>query len=264
MAISFQTLAATGLSRKAVEVDESSDDDVAGSDHVHDDIGQSSTLQGGPAAAAAAAATREGGSGSSMREQDRLMPVANIIRIMRKVLPTHAKLSDEAKGTIQLCVSQFIDHVTALANDRCRQEQRKTVTAEDMLWAIGKLGLDEYVEYLSLYLHRYRLQEGTYRPARRDLLSQAAQPVVTTPAVGLQAAPGLVMAAQGYHAGSFFPTEGGSGSAVAVATAAASAGGVMTPGDYQRINGAGTQAGPSQQAQGPPHMFGFDPFNRYN
>ena len=47
-----------------------------------------------------------------IREQDRLMPIANVIRIMRRVLPSHAKISDDAKETIQECVSEYISFIT--------------------------------------------------------------------------------------------------------------------------------------------------------
>lgn len=40
-----------------------------------------------------------------VREQDRFMPIANVIRIMRKILPPHAKISDDAKETIQVIIN---------------------------------------------------------------------------------------------------------------------------------------------------------------
>ncbi|OIW01890.1 hypothetical protein TanjilG_31072 [Lupinus angustifolius] len=102
-----------------------------------------------------------------VREQDQYMPIANVIRIMRRILPTHAKISDDAKETIQECVSEYISFITAEANDRCQREQRKTVTAEDVLFAMGKLGFDDYVGPLSLYLQRYRESEGEPAAVRR-------------------------------------------------------------------------------------------------
>ncbi|KAD3069006.1 hypothetical protein E3N88_36886 [Mikania micrantha] len=102
-----------------------------------------------------------------VREQDRLMPIANVIRIMRKILPSHAKISDDSKETIQECVSEFISFVTSEANDRCQHEQRKTITAEDILWAMNKLGFDDYIEPLTVYLHRYREIDGGDRGSVR-------------------------------------------------------------------------------------------------
>ncbi|XP_052183185.1 nuclear transcription factor Y subunit B-1-like [Diospyros lotus] len=105
----------------------------------------------------------------TVREQDRFMPIANVIRIMRKVLPRHAKISDDAKETMQECVSEFISFITSEANERCQREQRKTITAEDVLWAMSKLGFDDYIEPLTLYLNRQRESEGDrgwIRPAQ--------------------------------------------------------------------------------------------------
>ncbi|XP_019052731.1 PREDICTED: nuclear transcription factor Y subunit B-1-like [Nelumbo nucifera] len=104
--------------------------------------------------------TSERDTACTVREQDRFMPIANVIRIMRKVLPTHAKISDDAKETIQECVSEYISFITSEANDRCQREQRKTITAEDVLWAMSKLGFDDYIEPLTVYLQRYRELEG--------------------------------------------------------------------------------------------------------
>ncbi|XP_030470260.1 nuclear transcription factor Y subunit B-3-like [Syzygium oleosum] len=110
-----------------------------------------------------------GGRGG-VREQDRYMPIANVIRIMRRILPPHAKISDDAKETIQECLSEYISFITGEANDRCRQEQRKTITAEDILWAMGKLGFDDYIEPLTIYLNRNREIEGgrTSNSLRRE------------------------------------------------------------------------------------------------
>ena len=49
----------------------------------------------------------------AVREQDRFMPIGNVIGIMPKVLPTHAKISDDAKETIQKCVSEYISFITS-------------------------------------------------------------------------------------------------------------------------------------------------------
>ncbi|KAF2563690.1 hypothetical protein F2Q70_00018051 [Brassica cretica] len=53
--------------------------------------------------------------------------------------------SDDSKETIQECVSEYISFVTREANERCQREQRKTVTAEDVLWAMSKIGFDDYI-----------------------------------------------------------------------------------------------------------------------
>lgn len=50
---------------------------------------------------------------SSVREQDRFLPIANIGRIMKKALPANGKIAKDAKDTVQECVSEFISFVTS-------------------------------------------------------------------------------------------------------------------------------------------------------
>lgn len=56
----------------------------------------SSDTESGSAAAARA------GSQSPTREQDRFLPIANVSRIMKRSLPANAKISKEAKETVQV------------------------------------------------------------------------------------------------------------------------------------------------------------------
>ncbi|URD93574.1 Histone-like transcription factor (CBF/NF-Y) and archaeal histone [Musa troglodytarum] len=49
---------------------------------------------------------------ASPREQDRFLPIANVGRIMKKALPANAKISKDAKETVQECVSEFISFIT--------------------------------------------------------------------------------------------------------------------------------------------------------
>ncbi|KAL8090200.1 nuclear transcription factor Y subunit B-1-like [Apium graveolens] len=102
-----------------------------------------------------------------VREQDRFMPIANVIRLMRKSIPAHGKISDDAKELVQESVSEFISFVTSEANFRCQKEHRKTITAEDVLWAMSSLGFDDYIEPLTFYLDRFREADGGERSALR-------------------------------------------------------------------------------------------------
>ncbi len=42
------------------------------------------------------------------------------------------------------------------ASDKCQREKRKTINGDDLVWAMGILGFEEYGEPLKLYLHKYR------------------------------------------------------------------------------------------------------------
>ncbi|XP_057782374.1 nuclear transcription factor Y subunit B-1-like [Salvia miltiorrhiza] len=113
---------------------------------------------------AASVAAVSGGGGDEdeggMREQERLLPIANVGRIMKQILPPNAKISKEAKETMQECASEFISFVTGEASDKCHKEKRKTVNGDDICWALGSLGFDDYGDSLKRYLVRYREAEG--------------------------------------------------------------------------------------------------------
>ncbi|CAL9019299.1 unnamed protein product [Prunus brigantina] len=97
---------------------------------------------------------------NSNKEQDRFLPIANVGRIMKKVIPGNGKISKDAKETVQECVSEFISFVTGEASDKCQREKRKTINGEDIIWAITTLGFEDYVHPLKLYLQKYRELEG--------------------------------------------------------------------------------------------------------
>ncbi|RWW03193.1 hypothetical protein GW17_00033661, partial [Ensete ventricosum] len=100
--------------------------------------------------------------GGGVREQDRFLPIANIIRIMKKALPANAKIAKDAKETMQECVSEFISFVTS----ECQKEKRKTINGDDLLWAMATLGFEEYIEPLKLYLQKYREVLCSFRGLR--------------------------------------------------------------------------------------------------
>ncbi|KAF5945112.1 hypothetical protein HYC85_015340 [Camellia sinensis] len=53
-------------------------------------------------------------------------------------------------------------------NKRCHHEQGKTVTAQDILSAMGRLGFEDYVEPLTLFLNHYRGIESEHTLMRGE------------------------------------------------------------------------------------------------
>lgn len=99
---------------------------------------------------------------SFKRDANLYLPMANIIKIMRRMLPENAKIADDAKETIQECVSEFIDHITREANTICHHDHRKTITPEDVLFAMETTKFHNYAATLSQFLRKYREED----PAR--------------------------------------------------------------------------------------------------
>ncbi|KAF5732681.1 hypothetical protein HS088_TW17G00211 [Tripterygium wilfordii] len=106
-----------------------------------------------------------------IKEQDRLLPIANVGRIMKKFLPPNAKISKEAKETMQECASEFISFVTGEASDKCHKEKRKTVNGDDVCSALATLGFDDYAEPLKRYLHKYRDFDGERANKNKGMMS---------------------------------------------------------------------------------------------
>ncbi|XP_044973927.1 nuclear transcription factor Y subunit B-4-like [Hordeum vulgare subsp. vulgare] len=100
--------------------------------------------------------TPESGGGGGVKEQERFLPIANIGRIMQRGVPEKGKISKDAKESIQECVSEFISFITSEASDKCMKDKRKTINGDDLIWSIGTLGFEDYVEPLKLYLNLYR------------------------------------------------------------------------------------------------------------
>ena len=89
-------------------------------------------------------------------EQDRFLPIANISRIMKRMIPHEGKLSKEAKECVQECITEFLLFITSEASERCSNERRKTISGEDILTAFKALGFDEYLTPLEDFLRKYR------------------------------------------------------------------------------------------------------------
>ncbi|RYR39188.1 hypothetical protein Ahy_A09g044665 isoform B [Arachis hypogaea] len=96
------------------------------------------------------------------------LPIANVGRIMKQVVPGSGKISKEGKQLMQECVTEFISFVTGEASAKCHKENRKTVNGDDICWALSSLGFDNYAEAISRYLYKYRLAH-THR--EQNLLS---------------------------------------------------------------------------------------------
>jgi nuclear transcription Y subunit beta len=106
--------------------------------------------------------------------QDRFLPIANISRIMKNLLPENAKIAKESKEAVQETVSEFISFITSEASDKCLQEKRKTINGDDLLWAMSTLGFDRYVEPLKIYLNKYREAVRGDKPLKQQPPAAAA------------------------------------------------------------------------------------------
>ncbi|KAJ7217425.1 histone-fold-containing protein [Mycena rebaudengoi] len=102
------------------------------------------------------------------REQDRFLPIANVSRIMKAAVPPSTKIGKDAKECLQECVSEFISFITSEAAERSLNEKRKTIGGEDILYAMGTLGFDNYAEVLKIHLAKLREHQSASAGARSE------------------------------------------------------------------------------------------------
>ena len=57
---------------------------------------------------------------------------------------------------MQECVTEFLTFVTSEASDLCKNNGRKTITADDVLTGLKNLGFDDYHEMALLYYKKYK------------------------------------------------------------------------------------------------------------
>ena len=92
----------------------------------------------------------------ALKSTDRLLPIANISKIMKKATPPLAKVSKDSKEVMQRGASEFIAIVTCRAKDICDLEARKTITGEDLIRAMEDLDMPYYAEITRAYFDQYK------------------------------------------------------------------------------------------------------------
>ena len=65
-----------------------------------------------------------------------------------------AQLIEQQQSAIKQCVRKA--QQACRASDKCQKEKRKTINGDDLLWAMGTLGFEDYVAPLNVYLGKFR------------------------------------------------------------------------------------------------------------
>ncbi|GAU28309.1 hypothetical protein TSUD_256370 [Trifolium subterraneum] len=75
---------------------------------------------------------------------------------MKSVLPRDAQITKKSKQCMVECAAEFISFITSEANYKCQLDQRNSITAEDLIDAMRKVGLDVIADYSFHYNQHYR------------------------------------------------------------------------------------------------------------
>jgi histone H3/H4 len=109
------------------------------------------------------------------------LPMANVVRLMRSVLPPNVKIAESAKRLTHDCAVEFVGFVGGEASQRARTEHRRTIAPEDFTWSFESLGFDSYVQPMETYLHGYREYDSARGRSSRGAARSSAAAVVAAP-----------------------------------------------------------------------------------
>ncbi|KAG8072208.1 hypothetical protein GUJ93_ZPchr0006g46021 [Zizania palustris] len=112
------------------------------------------------------AAGLDGEAGRGVIINNNKLPIANLVRLMKKVIPGNAKIEGKAKVLAHDCAVEFVGFVGDEASEKTKVEHRRTIAPEDYVSSLHTLGFDNYAEPMANYIHGYREFEragGNYR-----------------------------------------------------------------------------------------------------
>ncbi|CAN6274610.1 unnamed protein product [Urochloa humidicola] len=107
------------------------------------------------APAAADSGSSDGGEGGGASGVTGL-PMANLVRLIRRAIPKGVKVSTSAKHLTHDCAVEFVGFVAGEASDLASAQHRRTIAPEDFTRAFRTLGFDDYVQPMTTYIRRYR------------------------------------------------------------------------------------------------------------
>ena len=144
----------------------------------------------GKAKVAPADRASPGGEGGSASAAAAGLPMANLVRLMRQVIPKGVKVSAGAKHLTHDCAVEFVGFVAGEASEQAREQHRRIVSPEDFTRAFQTLGLDDYVEPMSTYIRRYR-EHHNIAAGYGGFVTRAPAVVTATAAAAPVTAPGV-------------------------------------------------------------------------
>lgn len=118
------------------------------------DDGREEKVAAAPAAEGASSSSDGEGAGTAATG----LPMANLVRLMRQVIPKGVKISSRAKDLTHDCAIEFVGFLAGEASELARAQHRRTISPEDFTRSLQALGFDDYVRPMSTYISRYREQ----------------------------------------------------------------------------------------------------------
>eukprot|EP00300_Choanocystis_sp_HF-7_P027275 c3235_g1_i1.p1 GENE.c3235_g1_i1~~c3235_g1_i1.p1 ORF type:complete len:140 (+),score=28.42 c3235_g1_i1:55-474(+) len=91
-----------------------------------------------------------------MAEREASLPRATLSKIVKELLPSNIRCSNESRDLLQLFCIEFVSMITQECNDICENSNKKTISAEHVLEALEKLEFGDYIEEVSAALEEFK------------------------------------------------------------------------------------------------------------
>lgn len=91
----------------------------------------------------------------SIQEADRLLPINNVVKLMRDHLPDGCKISSDVKDRMNECVTELIGFVCNQASEEHMfPKKAKILQPQEILTSLDELDLGLYTKALELYCQK--------------------------------------------------------------------------------------------------------------
>ena len=104
-----------------------------------------------------------------LTDAQRLLPGANVARIMSRELLVGCKISRDARALMQELATEFICFITSEANDMSLADGRRSITSMDLINACVALDLGEMAEITRAYVDLSSATATSSNPVHPDL-----------------------------------------------------------------------------------------------
>eukprot|EP00245_Coleochaete_scutata_P014610 TRINITY_DN629_c0_g1_i1.p2 TRINITY_DN629_c0_g1~~TRINITY_DN629_c0_g1_i1.p2 ORF type:complete len:147 (-),score=44.78 TRINITY_DN629_c0_g1_i1:292-732(-) len=97
----------------------------------------------------------------SNHRKDVSLPKATVHAIIKEMLPSDARIANDARDMLTECCVEFINLLSSEANEICSKEEKKTIAPEHVLKALTTLGFDEYISEVQAAYDDHKQETAT-------------------------------------------------------------------------------------------------------
>lgn len=106
-----------------------------------------------------------------------LFPKATVVRLAKEAFPEGTAISKDSAQVLQRCATVYVNYIAEYARGIARLRDRTLLTADDVLEAFSKVGLDEFTEVMKKELAEYAKIKEAKKQAKQDEKNGESVPI---------------------------------------------------------------------------------------